>query len=442
MQNSLTFADVGMDNEIAKRIKDLEKMVKNMELIHKKEMSNLVDRLEDLQQENRDLRKLMTNKEQEQKEFIVHCESALRDATVREPSVPFETEGLEIGLSATSVIQGIVNSDNTGVGDRTDSTWTADLEFSKTFENCGLAFCHVEMGQGNGLDDDELNLFSCVNRDNGNSGSTLTVTELYYEAIFFDERLLVTGGKIDPTAYLDDNEIANDETAHFLSCIFRNASTIPFPDNNLGLRVGAEICDGLYLNTGILEADGDFEDIFDRTFGFIQLAYSPDFIERPGTYRVYGWYDTQQHDLLEESISGQPRKREDNHGFGVSFDQEVLDSTTLFGRFGWADESVSNIEYAWSSGLQINGDLWHRENDYFGVAVGQNIPGMQLEKSGATNHKEGQLEVYYNWQIYDHLAISPHLQIVWNPNGVADEDVGAGSDSTVTILGLRSQLDF
>jgi len=62
------------------------------------------------------------------------------------------------------------------------------------------------------------------------------------------------------------------------------------------------------------------------------------------------------------------------------------------------------------------------------------------------NHKEGIIEMYYNFQLFEHLALSPFMQIVWNPNGVSDEmfgnNSGGQSDTTVTVCGMRSQLDF
>ncbi|MBU1862843.1 MAG: carbohydrate porin [Candidatus Omnitrophica bacterium] len=379
----------------------------------------------------------MQDEIKEQDKVITKCEHAIQEATISPQGISQISEGIEIGFGATGLVQGIVNSANGMQGDATDATWTADLELTKEFENCGLAYAHIEMGQGSGLDEDEVTFFSSINRDAGDTSARLEVTELYYEAILLGERLLITAGKLDPTVYLDDNEIANDETSQFLSTAFRNATTVEFPDNNLGGRMGVQLINGLYLNIGMLEDDGDFEDIGDGLFTFAQLAYTPQFIKRPGTYRIYGWHDTSAHAALKDS--GMSKKH--NFGVGLSMDQELFDSVIGFGRFGWTDPAVSSIEYAWSSGVQVNGDLWDRKKDYLGIAVGQNIPGDGLKKSGSTNHKEGQLELYYNYQIYEHLAISPLFQVIWNPNGVAHEDIGA-SDSTVTLLGLRSQLSF
>jgi len=434
---STVHADMSAQEGMNERIASLETLVHQLYVSHEREMKEMASKISDLEMENKELRSYLSKGIKAQDEIIAQCKHTIREATISAQGIPQVSKGMEIGFSATGLVQGIINGGNGMLGDATDATWSSDLELTKEFENCGLAYAHIEMGQGVGLDEDEVHFFSTINRDFNETNARLEITELYYEAILLNERLLITAGKLDPTVYIDENEIANDETTQFISTAFRNATTIEFPDNNFGTRVSAQLIDGLYLNVGLLEDDGDFEDIGDGLFTFVQLAYTPQALERPGTYRVYGWHDTSAHTALKDS----GMTKEHNYGFGLSIDQEVMDSVIAFSRFGWADPAVSHVECAWSCGFQIEGELWKRENDYVGIAVGQNIPGDGLEKSGITNHKEGQLELYYNYQLYDHLALSPHLQIVWNPNGVAHEDTGA-SDSTVTIIGLRSQLDF
>ena len=232
--------------------------------------------------------------------------------------------------------------------------------------------------------------------------------------------------------------MANDETSQFLASIFKNSQAIELPGNGLGARLGVEVADALYFNVGIVEDDADFEDIGNSLFSFAQLTYSTSINELEGNYRLYGWFDTSAHNELKDTA----RTKENNYGMGISVDQAISETLAMFARFGWADPSVSNIELAWSTGLQLSGGLWNRGDDVLGIAIGQNIPGNQLEKSGTTNHKEGQLELYYNYRVFDYLTVSPLLQLIWNPNGVAEEAVGGASDSLITLCGIRTQLDF
>ena len=431
------YADSGSDVS-CDDLQALQKIVNNLQSKYNEDITRLNKEIKLLKDENKNLKKDFVNKETLQAERLNKYEQAIKHVSQGDPTLADITDGVTIGYSATSVVQGVVSGANGTQGDKTDATWTADLEISKEFENGGLAFAHVEMGQGNGLDEDEVTFLSSINRDAGDSSASLEVTELYYEQPFAEDRFVITAGKIDSTCFIDDNEIANDETAQFLSGAFRNNSTIEFPDNNFGIRLGVDLLEGVLLNVGVVEGDGDFEDVADGVFSFAQVAVSSDFFDREGTYRFYGWYSGSDHTAIKDSL----KTKENLYGLGVSFDQALTDSLTWFGRFGWAEADVSSIEYAWSSGVQVSGDVWNRSDDYLGIAVGQNILGSQVESSGTTNHKEGQLEFYYNYQVFDYLSVSPHLQVIWNPNGVSEESIAGASDSAVVVAGLRSQLSF
>jgi len=48
---------------------------------------------------------------------------------------------------------------------------------------------------------------------------------------------------------------------------------------------------------------------------------------------------------------------------------------------------------------------------------------------------ESHLELYYRFQLNDHIAISPDLQVLWNAQG----DARFGP---VTVIGIRGTLEF
>ena len=355
---------------------------------------------------------------------------------LKEEGIPL-FEGLNIGAGATFVVQGTVDANATQKKgeDATDGTYSCDLEIEKEFDEYGLAFMHLEAGGGAGLDGDELSLFSGVNRDAGDTSSNAQVTELWYEHYLLDNLLTLTFGKLDATCYLDNNAVANDETTQFLGHAFRNSTALEFPDDNgPGLRAAINPVEWLEINTGILDDDANWEDIADDNFIFGQFNIMPNFLGREGNYRFYAWHDNSYHTKLTDTS----KTKEDNYGAGISFDQELTGILTCFTRFGWEDPDVSNIEYAWSVGAQIAGQPWGREDDVFALAVGQDIPSDDYGKAGNADDNEGHFEAYYNFKVNEHLSISPDIQVIWNPNGV-----GTGArDDTVTVIGLRSQVDF
>jgi len=366
--------------------------------------------------------------------------------------------GLEIGAGATMIIQGTTNTNNTAADvakkeDRTDASCSGDITIGKEFEETGdKAFLHLETGKGNGLEN-YLTLYSNVNRDASDNDENAQVTELWYEQAFLKDKAVATFGKLDPTAYFDNNEAANDETTQFLGRIFRNSPVMEFPDNTAGMRIAYMPLERLELGYGIFDGDSDWDKIGDNLFNIGQVTLKTNFFNQPGNYRLYGWnnnaYHTKWHDPDEQ--------KENSYGFGLSFDQKTNDIITLFVRYGWQDPRVYNpdtkaaadgfgysLEQSWSSGLQIEGKKWGREKDVLGFAVGRIVPSDDYKKAGTVSvaspraKTEGHLEVYYRICVNDHLSISPDIQYIWNPFG---KDVADYTDN-IFAVGMRAQVDF
>lgn len=355
----------------------------------------------------------------------------------REEPAGCALDGFEIGAGVTIVGQSTIDANNANKEDVTDITYSIDLEIEKEFEGSGMAFIHLEGGAGGGLDGDELDLFSGVNRDAGNSSNSVQVTEAWYEHYFFDKRVILTFGKLDATCYLDDNEIANDECTQFLGFAFRNSTALEFPDDNsIGARLGINPIESFELNLGFIDDNADWEDVFKSPFIFGQINVKPNLFALEGNYRFYIWRDDSEHTELIDIT----RDEEANYGWGISVDQGIIKPATVFFRCGWENDKVSNIEWAWSTGLQINGEIWNRDEDVLGVAFGQNIPGDDYGKGGNPDHHESRFEAYYNLHINDYLSLSPDLQVILSPKGVASSDEGV--DDTVYVIGLRVQIDL
>ncbi len=357
--------------------------------------------------------------------------------------------GLEIGAGATIIVQGTDNANAPGQlkQDRTDASYSADITIGKEFSEVGgRAFLHVEAGAGSGLEDD-LVLYSNVNRDTDDD-ENVHLTEVWYEQVLLGDRAVLTFGKLDPTAYFDGNEAANDETTQFLGRIFRNNPVIEFPDNTAGIRLAYVPKEGVELGYGVFDADSDWEKIADHLFHIGQVTFETAFGGRPGHTRFLGWFNDAPHtEWLQAS-----RTKEEAFGFALSFDQEISDNITAFCRYGWqepdvydpditaADGSNFSLEHSWSAGLQIEGEPWGREQDVWALAVGQAVPSRDYKRSnaGLRAKTEGHLEAYYRIHVNDHLSITPDFQYIWNPFG---KDV-AGDTDGIFVGGMRTQIDF
>lgn len=353
--------------------------------------------------------------------------------------------GLTIGAGATFILQGTNNANGDDLAkngeDVTDVSYSMDLELEKTFDDYGLAFIHLETGDGAGVED-ELQVFSNVNRDADDSDNSVSVTEAYYEHYFKILPLTLTFGKIDPTAYLDQNEYANDECTQFLGHIFRNSPALEFPDDNAaGVRMAIEPVDFLGLEFTAMDANADWEDAFDNMFLAGQVNIKPNILDRPGNYRVYGWLNDKDHIKWDDAL----KTKEESYGFGLSFDQEITDVLGAFARYGWqdpevyADGSDFSLEQFWSAGIQLAGSLWNRDEDVIAIAFGQVIPSDDYKKANDLKaNTESHLEAYYNFKVNDNLSVSPDIQVIWDPYG----GDAVNGDKTIFVGGVRAQVDF
>jgi hypothetical protein len=361
-------------------------------------------------------------------------------------------EGFSIGAGGTMIVQGANNVDYSGDGhtlkeSRADGSYSADITIGKEFKEVGgKAFLHLEAGQGAGLEDN-LVLYSNVNRDAGNSEARVEATEFWYGQALFKDRAAFTFGKLDPTAYFDQNEVANDETTQFLGRIFRNSPTIEFPDNGAGIQLAYLPVEWLELGYGIFDGNGDWEKIGDNLFNIGQVHFKTNFFDLPGNYCFYGWHNNVYH----TKWSDVEKTKEAAYGFGLSLDQKITDIITLFTRYGWQNPKIYNsnitatgesnysLEHSWSVGLQLEGKPWGRENDVLALAVGQVIPSDDYKDYyGYLAKSEGHLETYYKINVNDHLSISPDFQYIWNPFG---KDVADDTDG-IFVGGMRAQVDF
>ncbi len=355
-------------------------------------------------------------------------------------------DGLTIRAGATFIVQGTNNANAdelTRNGESSlDGSYSIDLEFEKEFENYGMAFIHLETGDGAGVED-ELKVFSNVNRDADDSNNGISLTEVWYEQHFKSIPLILTFGKIDSTAYLDTNEYANDECGQFLGHMFRNSPAIEFPDDNAaGMRLSVEPVSFLDIELIAMDTDADWEDIFDNLFFSGQFNFKPNLFERTGNYRFYAWLNGKDH-IKWSDVS---RIKEKNYGFGISFDQELTDNLGMFARYGCQNSAVYSsgedfsLEQSWGAGFQLVGNLWGRDDDIFAIAFGQIMPSDDYKKAGSNlkARSEDHLEVYYSFKVNDHLTVSPDFQVIGDPFG---GDAAKG-ENTIIVGGLRAQICF
>ncbi|MCA9399028.1 MAG: carbohydrate porin [Candidatus Omnitrophica bacterium] len=391
-------------------------------------------------------------KEKQQQMKVSHVERKIDDVAEELDEVKMSSSsemgevfnGIDIGLGMTTIYQFTDNANGDSLSqngeDVGDASWSLDLELSKSFEDYGSAYMLLEAGQGGGVDE-ELAIFSPVNFDATGGDAKIEMVEGWYEHYIDDTTM--TFGKLDGTIYIDTNAYANDEGGQFLGNMFRNNSTVQFPDNGAGVRLAHVFNDHFEVETVVMDGNGDWEDIFDGPFVAVQTNVKPGLSDQEGNYRFYGWSSNQDHTKFVDTASSENA----NFGFGLSFDQELTDLIGIFARYGYQNPEVYltggdavTIEHAYSIGMQLAGEPWGREDDVFGLAFGQAIPSDDYKNanSGLKADTESHIEAYYNIFVNDHLSVSPMVHVIVDPYG----NDATNGDKTIVVGGVRSQVDF
>jgi carbohydrate-selective porin OprB len=345
-------------------------------------------------------------------------------------------ERIDFAFGATGVLQGTSGADRSlsPEGDVTDAAGSMDLEISMPVGAYGAFYTLFEAGSGDGIDGDVPTLSGF--NDDADDDRSVRPTEVWYEHTWLDGGLRLRGGKVDLTTDFDVSLVANSEIDQFLSTGFVNNLAVEWPDDNgFGAMLWGSPGELWDIGIGIADADADWDSVLEDVFAILELGFKPKIADRQGNYRVYGWFNGKDHeDLRDPAVTD-----EDNHGCGLSFDQEIAQFVTLFARYGVQRERVSPVERAWSAGLQCAGGFYGRDDDVFGLAYGVALLGddwEQLEQAdGNRTGDESHLELYYRLAVNEHLSLSPDIQWVGNPGGHTDYD-------DVWVFGVRAQLSF
>ena len=339
------------------------------------------------------------------------------------------------GMEFVGVAQGSLNNNHTYKRvpgfptrhDRVKLQVLADVSLEVRLWEDAIAFMRAEAADGDGLSRQAGGLTG-VN-DNVKAYDT-KLAELWIEQALFGERLVITLGKLDPFAYFDTNEVANDERAQFLSSQFVNSLAIDSPEYAYGVRIRYVPAAWLALGAGVFEDGRKFANIFKNRFSIAEIAFMPALYGLPGTYRFYGWHNSTDHEKLKNSA----RNNESGSGFGLSFDQYFTDEVCLFARWGTQSSDLYDVRQAWSLGFFVEGNAWARPDDVFGLAYGCGVLSGayrdQLRADAIRTADEGRIEAYYLFRLNEHCAISPDIQVVHNLTG-------ARRANTAAVFGLR-----
>ena len=255
------------------------------------------------------------------------------------------------------------------------------------------------------------------------------LTNLYWSQQLLDNRLAFVVGDVDVTDYIDVYGLVNIWT-DFNNYAFATNPTIPAPDQGLGAAVRVMPTESIYIVGGIADANGDPTDPGDFFHSFFSDA-------EYFTHLEVGWISSWERRFndnihLTAWYAGSRKEAQVPNGWGLafSFSRLFADTWEPFFRAGYAEDGGALWEGSISAGL---GYHTRKKGDVLGFGLNWSRPNEDTLGPGLDDQVTA--ELYYRWQVLKVLAITPDVQLVFNPALNPDENM-------IAIFGLRARISF
>ncbi len=209
--------------------------------------------------------------------------------------------------------------------------------------------------------------------------------------------LIVKGGLIDATDYLDGNAYANDEFTQFMNEALINNPIGFLPSYDLGGVIQWDI--GGWSAKAILMDVGGDEDEPGHHFYGAELGYNLDLAMGAGGYRLTLTGTSKAFDGPEDTTD------KSKTGILFSADQELGEILGVWLRLGRQDNDALILHRnLYSAGFDVKGTVWNRPDDNIGV-------GLALLDGGNDELDNSWIaEIYYRWALNEYAALSLHFQ--------------------------------
>lgn len=220
-----------------------------------------------------------------------------------------------------------------------------------------------------------------------------------FASIELDYDLLVDVGKIASTSYIDLNRVANDATTQFTLGAFANSNALQVPFRGGGVALSWLGSESLQASAFAMRPDNGGANASSDLFLGGGITY---------TYHLGGLQGQLKPYVTSLGSEG------DQRVLGLSWDQDLGEQVTVFGRFAEQQQDASNpqdVDTAWSLGAEWREPFRPTEGDTLGVAYGQ------TESHDPTLEVEQESEVYLRQVQNEHFEWSLFLQAMASPGG-------------------------
>ncbi len=266
-----------------------------------------------------------------------------------------------------------------------------------------------------------------------NQGTRLT--NWYWKQSWNQGQVVALAGFLDVTDYVDVFAMGSPWN-HFMNFSFSTGSAaISLPeDATLGAAVGGWLSDEVYIIGGLEDTNSDPTDPFE---GFNTFANDNEYFKHieigRTTSRDRAFLDN-VHLTLWQVDERDAAGVEDGWGAALSWSHFYGDKWMPFVRAGFAEDGGSLLENSVSAGVGYRPKtVGTAPGDLLGVAVNWGQPNETV--FGSDLDDQYTAELFYRIQVTKEIAITPDVQLLFNPALNPDEDM-------ITVFGLRTRMAF
>ncbi|MHC4291457.1 MAG: carbohydrate porin [Planctomycetota bacterium] len=261
------------------------------------------------------------------------------------------------------------------------------------------------------------------------------LTNLYWKQSWHQGQVVALAGFLDATDYVDVFALGSPWN-HFMNFVFSTGSAaISLPeDATLGAAVATWLNDEVYIIAGLEDTNSDPTDPFEGFNTFVNDNEYLKHIEIGRTTSKDRAYLDNVHVTFWQVDERKAAGVEDGWGAALSWSHFVSDKWMPFVRAGFAEDGGSLLENSVSAGVGYRPKTaGTTPGDLLGVAVNWGQPNETVFGPGLDDQYTA--EVFYRIQLTKEIAITPDVQLLFNPALNPDEDM-------ITVFGLRTRMAF
>src|SRR5688572_1601132 len=249
----------------------------------------------------------------------------------------------------------------------------------------------------------------------------LAMRQFFWEQHLWEERLVLSAGKVDAGTFYNGNRGSNDNLFALNKALSANPARF-FPEEGLGVNAKVMPAPETFVSTGVHDASAvgtqtgfNTVDDFDLFYA-VDFGYTPTLSgDRPGVYRLGTWYN----DPVERT------GKDHGWGVGLSAAQFITPTAAVVVRYAYQDADDLEIEQVLSA-QYISYVGGSRAKDVWGAGAGWGKP------TDGDLDDEFITELFYRLQLTRNMQITPDVQVIFSPSNAPDDDV-------LAVFGIRAR---